>query len=78
MFLSALTCSRKDFPPLNATTNQGESPSVDPGHGAVGIEPVACSRKSQRWRRAGACTVVVETESVVAEHEQNQAAIDSK
>ncbi|KAM1210659.1 hypothetical protein ACFX2I_002500 [Malus domestica] len=47
----ALTCSRKDFPPLDATTNQGDSPCVEPGHGAVVIEPVVCSRESQRWRR---------------------------
>ncbi|KAM1495860.1 hypothetical protein ACFXTO_030534 [Malus domestica] len=47
----ALTCSRKDFPHLDATTNQGNSPGMEPGHGAVVIEPVACSRESQRWQR---------------------------
>ncbi|KAM1010695.1 hypothetical protein ACFX2C_046146 [Malus domestica] len=48
----ALTCSRKDFPPLDATTNPEDSPGMDPGHGAVVIEPVTCSRESQKWRRA--------------------------
>ncbi|KAM2028049.1 hypothetical protein ACFX1T_020252 [Malus domestica] len=47
----ALTCSRKDFPPLDVTTNQGDSPGVEPGHETVVIEPVACSRESQRWWR---------------------------
>ncbi|KAM2098274.1 hypothetical protein ACFX1R_021702 [Malus domestica] len=40
-------CSRKDFPPLDATANQGDSPGVEPGHGTVVIEPVACSRERQ-------------------------------